>query len=121
MQTSAAGRSIVSLSCKYMTVTCNLQQIDNVAVETENARRYFVGVAGDKKLKGELFGIQNMFTLRIGDKCLTEDILKVKKHRIHIKTKTNSFINCQYFSRSQNMIDTGLYVALRIQSPNYLV
>ena len=48
-----------------------------MAVDTENARRYFVGVQGDKKRKGELFGIQNMFTLRTGDKCLTEDILQV--------------------------------------------
>ena len=48
-----------------------------MAVDTENARRYFVGVQGDKKHKGELFGIQNMFTLRTGDKCLTEDILQV--------------------------------------------
>ncbi len=38
-----------------------------------------MGVQGDKQRKGELFGIQNMFTLRTGERCLTEDILKVSR------------------------------------------
>ena len=52
------------------------QQLDNVAVSEGNARRYFHGIAGDKANKGELFGVENMFKLRTGDSCLTNDILK---------------------------------------------
>lgn len=51
--------------------------MDNVAVSTGNARRYFHGVAGDREHKGELFGLENMFKLRTGDTCMTEDIIKV--------------------------------------------
>ncbi|XP_076462027.1 uncharacterized protein LOC143294538 isoform X2 [Babylonia areolata] len=51
------------------------QQLDNVVVGTENARRYFHGVQGDAENQGELFGIRNMFRLRTGDSCLTMDIL----------------------------------------------
>lgn len=53
------------------------QQLDEVAIGTNNARRYFHGIQGDKGNCGELFGIKNMFSLRIGDSCLTMDILKV--------------------------------------------
>ncbi|XP_005110541.2 DNA excision repair protein ERCC-6-like 2 [Aplysia californica] len=52
------------------------QQLDEVAVGTGNARRYFLGIQGDKDNKGELFGIKNMFSLRTGNSCLTMDILK---------------------------------------------
>ena len=48
-----------------------------VAVATGNAVRYFHGIQGDKHNKGELFGIENMFKLQTGDRCLTEDIIKV--------------------------------------------
>ena len=54
-----------------------VQQLDNVAITSENAKRYFHGVPGDKRNKGELYGLENMFTLRTGDSCLTLDILKV--------------------------------------------
>ncbi len=47
-------------------------------MSTENARRYFVGVQGDRARRGELFGVSNIFALRTGDKCLTEDILQVQ-------------------------------------------
>ncbi|XP_056020257.1 DNA excision repair protein ERCC-6-like 2 isoform X3 [Ostrea edulis] len=52
------------------------QQLDSVAVGTENARRYFRGIAGDRKRHGELFGIKNMFQLHTGDSSRTMDILK---------------------------------------------
>nr|KAG5713963.1 hypothetical protein BaRGS_020291 [Batillaria attramentaria] len=51
------------------------QQLGNVAVGTENARRYFHGIQGDASNKGELFGVKNMFQLRTGNSCLTMDIL----------------------------------------------
>ncbi|KAL8605870.1 hypothetical protein ACOMHN_040514 [Nucella lapillus] len=51
------------------------QQLDNIAIGTENARRYFEGIQGDSSNQGELFGIRNMFQLRTGDSCLTMDIL----------------------------------------------
>lgn len=37
------------------------QQLANIAINTSNERRYFAGVAGDKRYRGELFGIANMF------------------------------------------------------------
>ena len=57
----------------------SVQQLDNVAVATENARRYFQGIQGDAGNKGELFGINNMFQLRTGDSCLTMEILDVRE------------------------------------------
>ena len=53
------------------------QQLLNVSVEDENARRYFYAVQGNKHQKGELFGVKNMFQLHTGKSCLTVDILKV--------------------------------------------
>ena len=55
----------------------DVQQLDKVAVGSENARRYFQGIEGDADNKGELFGVRNMFRLRTGDSCLTMDILSV--------------------------------------------
>ncbi|XP_061181749.1 DNA excision repair protein ERCC-6-like 2 [Saccostrea echinata] len=52
------------------------QQLDSVAVGTENARRYFRGIAGDRKRYGELFGIKNMFQLHTGDSSRTMEILR---------------------------------------------
>ncbi|XP_064606212.1 DNA excision repair protein ERCC-6-like 2 [Liolophura sinensis] len=52
------------------------QQLDTVAVEMGNAKRYFHGIQGDKHNKGELFGLKNMFKLQTGEHCLTMDILK---------------------------------------------
>ncbi|RUS75712.1 hypothetical protein EGW08_016527, partial [Elysia chlorotica] len=52
------------------------QQLDEVAISSINARRYFHGVQGDKSNQGELFGVKNMFALRTGNVCLTMDILK---------------------------------------------
>ena len=53
------------------------QQLDSVVVGTENARRYFKGIAGNRKRYGELFGIKNMFQLHMGDSSRTMDILQV--------------------------------------------
>ncbi|KAK3612352.1 hypothetical protein CHS0354_011070 [Potamilus streckersoni] len=55
------------------------QQLLHVAIENENANRYFNAVQGDKEMKGELFGVKNMFRLRTGESCLTMDILKRNK------------------------------------------
>lgn len=52
------------------------QQLDKIAVNTENAKRYFNGIQGDRQQKGELFGMKNMFQLRTGDNCLSKDILE---------------------------------------------
>lgn len=54
-----------------------IQQLDSVVVGTENARRYFKGIAGNRKRYGELFGIKNMFQLHMGDSSRTMDILQV--------------------------------------------
>ena len=53
------------------------QQLDSVAIQNENANRYFKGIAGDRANQGELFGVKNMFQFRTGDKCLTLDIINV--------------------------------------------
>ncbi|CAL1534431.1 unnamed protein product [Lymnaea stagnalis] len=52
------------------------QQLDEVAVGTGNARRYFFGKQGDRENQGELFGVKNIFTLRTGESSLTLDVLK---------------------------------------------
>ncbi|KAK6180078.1 hypothetical protein SNE40_012292 [Patella caerulea] len=52
------------------------QQLGNVAISAENAKRLFHGVQGNKHKQGELFGIKNMFQLRTGESCLTMDILE---------------------------------------------
>ncbi|ESP05258.1 hypothetical protein LOTGIDRAFT_103296, partial [Lottia gigantea] len=55
------------------------QQLGNVVVSSENAKRLFHGVQGNRFRQGELFGVQNMFQLRTGESCLTMDILEVRK------------------------------------------
>ncbi|XP_074643856.1 uncharacterized protein LOC141900733 [Tubulanus polymorphus] len=52
------------------------QQLDQVAVSDENSRRYFFTNQGDKSGYNELFGIDNMFKLRTGERCLTMEILQ---------------------------------------------
>lgn len=71
-----------------MVVFCIIQQLDSVVVGTEkfNARRYFKGVAGNRKQYGELFGIKNMFQLHAGDSTRTMDILKVRTRDITLLT-----------------------------------
>ncbi|KAJ8040811.1 DNA excision repair protein ERCC-6-like 2 [Holothuria leucospilota] len=51
------------------------QQLASVAMTTENAKRYFTAVAGEGQQKGELFGLQNMFSLRTEGSCLTRDLI----------------------------------------------
>lgn len=73
------------LECRvynYKGVFCIIQQLDSVVVGTENARRYFKGIAGNRKRYGELFGIKNMFQLHAGDITRTMDILKVRTRDI---------------------------------------
>jgi SNF2 family DNA or RNA helicase len=52
------------------------QQLSIMTLEREPAQRHFTCVAGDKERKGEIFGHENMFKLRVGNCCLTADILK---------------------------------------------
>ncbi|XP_069785390.1 DNA excision repair protein ERCC-6-like 2 isoform X2 [Narcine bancroftii] len=52
------------------------QQLHCAAVGSENARRYFNAVQGSKEHHGEIFGVQNLFNLRIGGSCLTWDIIQ---------------------------------------------
>ena len=54
-----------------------LQQLGNIATTGENARRYFHAIAGDRDHQGELFGIENTFQLRTGERSVTEDIFQV--------------------------------------------
>lgn len=76
-----------------MVVFCIIQQLDSVVVGTENARRYFKGVAGNRKQYGELFGIKNMFQLHAGDSTRTMDILKVRTRDITIDSVSCSSFN----------------------------
>ncbi|XP_077981939.1 DNA excision repair protein ERCC-6-like 2 [Glandiceps talaboti] len=51
------------------------QQVASTTMHTESARRYFVGVAGDRRHHGELFGKDNIF--RFGTEgCLTKDLIE---------------------------------------------
>ncbi|XP_041475305.1 DNA excision repair protein ERCC-6-like 2 [Lytechinus variegatus] len=52
------------------------QQLASVAMTTENAKRYFTAVAGDKEQQGEIFGLQNLFALRADGSCLTKDVIQ---------------------------------------------
>ncbi|NXF04570.1 ER6L2 protein, partial [Smithornis capensis] len=52
------------------------QQLQCAVVGSENAKRYFEAVQGSKEHQGELFGIHNLFKLRIHGSCLTKDILE---------------------------------------------
>lgn len=45
-------------------------------MEGNNERRYFTAVDGEKDKKGELFGIENLFTLRNDGCCVASDIFK---------------------------------------------
>lgn len=40
------------------------QQLVNISVEASHERRYFSGVEGDQAKKGELWGVENLFTWR---------------------------------------------------------
>eukprot|EP00058_Branchiostoma_floridae_P015028 XP_002600516.1 hypothetical protein BRAFLDRAFT_205490 [Branchiostoma floridae] len=51
------------------------QQLSEIAVSDKTARRYFTGVAGRKDEQGEIFGISNMFALRMETSCLTRDLI----------------------------------------------
>ncbi|XP_014792158.1 PREDICTED: DNA excision repair protein ERCC-6-like 2 isoform X1 [Calidris pugnax] len=52
------------------------QQLHCAVIGSENAKRYFEAVQGSKEHQGELFGIHNLFKLRIHGSCLTKDILE---------------------------------------------
>ncbi|XP_066460179.1 DNA excision repair protein ERCC-6-like 2 [Eleutherodactylus coqui] len=52
------------------------QQLHCATIGNENAKRYFKAVQGSKEHKGELFGVHNLFKLRIEGTCLTRDILE---------------------------------------------
>ncbi|XP_066299011.1 DNA excision repair protein ERCC-6-like 2 [Branchiostoma lanceolatum] len=51
------------------------QQLSEIAVSDKTARRYFTGVAGRSDQQGEIFGISNMFALRMETSCLTRDLI----------------------------------------------
>ncbi|KAJ7388197.1 hypothetical protein OS493_039292, partial [Desmophyllum pertusum] len=52
------------------------QQLANIAVGGTNERRYFTGVEGDKDKKGELFGLENLFSYRAEGASLSKDIVR---------------------------------------------
>ena len=47
-----------------------------MAVGGTNERRYFTGVEGDKDKKGELFGLENLFSYRAEGASLSKDIIR---------------------------------------------
>ncbi|KAJ3122023.1 hypothetical protein HK098_003178 [Nowakowskiella sp. JEL0407] len=52
------------------------QQLAEIGYNASHERRYFTGVQGDKNNKGELFGIENMFTLYAGKDVITKLIVE---------------------------------------------
>jgi len=52
----------------------------NIAVKGTSERRYFTGVEGEKDLKGELFGVENLFSYRAEGVCLAQDIIRRTDH-----------------------------------------
>ncbi|XP_053395526.1 uncharacterized protein LOC123523704 isoform X2 [Mercenaria mercenaria] len=71
------------------------QQLLNVTVEDENARRYFYAVQGNRNQKGEIFGVKNMFVLRTGESCITRDIIKRNER---VESALEGFDTAQYVS-----------------------
>lgn len=71
----------------------------NIAVRGTSERRYFIGVEGEKDLKGELFGMENLFSYRAEGVSLAHDIiqrtdkleagLRVEKYKIVVKDNDN--------------------------------
>ena len=60
-----------------MLTNCDLlQQLANIAVGGTNERRYFTGVEGEKDRKGELFGLENLFSYRAEGASLSKDIVR---------------------------------------------
>ena len=51
------------------------QQLANLAIKGTNERRYFTGIEGDRERKGELFGLENLFSYRAEGASLSKDIL----------------------------------------------
>jgi len=66
---------LVCYYIKAINLVLSPQQIANIAIQGTNERRYFTGVEGDKDLKGELFGIENLFSYRSEGVCLAQDII----------------------------------------------
>ena len=60
----------------HTNVLYSIQQLANIAVKGTNERRYFTGVDGDKERKGELFGLENLFSYRAEGASLSKDIVK---------------------------------------------
>ena len=52
------------------------QQLANIAIKGSNERTYFTGVEEDKDRKGELFGLENLFSYRAEGGSLSKDIVK---------------------------------------------
>ncbi|XP_076093658.1 uncharacterized protein LOC143064602 isoform X2 [Mytilus galloprovincialis] len=75
------------------------QQLDSVAIQNENANRYFKGIAGDRANQGELFGVKNMFQFRTGDKCLTLDIINENER---VETELVGFTVSKYISNDDD-------------------
>ncbi|XP_062592723.1 LOW QUALITY PROTEIN: DNA excision repair protein ERCC-6-like 2 [Saccostrea cucullata] len=80
------------------------QQLDSVAVGTENARRYFRGIAGDRKRYGELFGIKNMFQLHTGDSSRTMEILKQNEN---LEESLTEFRMAKYVPGASRRVSVG--------------
>lgn len=76
----------------FLFIFSSLQQLDEVAVSSKNAKRLFHGVQGDKLNQGELFGVRNMFSLRTGNTCLTMDIIQVQWKIAIAKNVRNYFL-----------------------------
>ncbi|XP_057299784.1 DNA excision repair protein ERCC-6-like 2 isoform X1 [Hydractinia symbiolongicarpus] len=79
------------------------QQLANTAIETSTERRYFEGVAGDKRYHGELFGLVNMFKFsKNHNSSFAQDTFNKVKHiengvvvakYEHVKPKNNERVD----------------------------
>ncbi|KAM3938757.1 DNA excision repair protein ERCC-6-like 2 [Leptodactylus fuscus] len=92
------------------------QQLHCVAIGTENAKRYFKAVQGSKEHKGELFGVHNLFKLRIQGTCLTRDILE-REGQIEAGIRSATmFLSQQSNSDGANMETDGDEKTTRVKS-----
>ncbi|XP_051875135.1 DNA excision repair protein ERCC-6-like 2 isoform X2 [Pristis pectinata] len=84
------------------------QQLHCAAVGSENARRYFNAVQGSKEHPGEIFGVQNLFSLRIGGSCLTRDIIQREGQvEAGVMTATTQLREEPPVERQETTTDTG--------------
>ncbi|XP_056380860.1 DNA excision repair protein ERCC-6-like 2 isoform X2 [Hyla sarda] len=92
------------------------QQLHCVAIGSENAKRYFKAVQGSKEHKGELFGVHNLFKMRIQGTCLTRDILEREGQVEAGIISSTVYVSQQSNSNDADAVSDGSKTAMNVKS-----